>query len=151
MDSLLHSTKMAEMSDIANALGITPIEDTEYEVINLPTEIVTSKDQAATDIEYARRNIKDLIDMGQASLTDLVALAKQSQHPRAFEVIGSLLKTLSETNAQLIDVHRQKAAVLNTNGSSGPDRPTNVTQNLFVGSTAELQKMLENARNPKTD
>ena len=139
------------MNNIADALGIAPIAETEYEVINLPTVVETAEDQAANDIEYVRNNIKELIESGQESLAELIALARQSQHPRAFEVIGSLLKTLSETNAQLIDIHKQKTFIQNANKSNKPDAPTNLTQNLFVGSTAELQKMLENARNSKSD
>jgi hypothetical protein len=80
-------------------------------------------------------------------------LAKQAQHPRAFEVIGGLINTIAATSSQLVGTHKQVADIRKTVPAIGAVEPgtTNVTQNLFVGSTAELQKMIEDAKSSRTD
>ena len=94
-----------------------------------------------TDYRYARENLYDLIENGSHALHELVEIAKASEHPRAFEVVASLMKTLTDANKDLLDIQTKVKKLKQEDGvSSGPNSVTNA---LFVGSTAELQNMLK--------
>ena len=92
-----------------------------------------------TDFQYARENLYNLIERGQDGLEELLEIAKQSQHPRAFEVVGQMIDKLTNTNKELLNLHKTKKDI-QAEKTSGP---TNVTNALFVGSTSELQKLLK--------
>ena len=92
-----------------------------------------------TDFQYARENLYNLIERGQDGLEELLEIAKQSQHPRAFEVVGQMIDKLANTNKELLNLHKTKKDI-QAEKTSGP---TNVTNTLFVGSTSELQKLLK--------
>ena len=92
-----------------------------------------------TDFQYARENLYNLIERGQDGLEELLEIAKQSQHPRAFEVVGQMIDKLANTNKELLNLHKTKKDI-QAEKTSGP--PT-VTNALFVGSTSELQKLLK--------
>ena len=92
-----------------------------------------------TDFQYARENLYNLIERGQERLEELLEIAKQSQHPRAFEVVGQMIDKLANTNKELLNLHKTKKDI-QAEKTSGP---TNVTNALFVGSTSELQKLLK--------
>ena len=91
-----------------------------------------------TDFQYARENLYNLIERGQDGLEELIEIAKQSEHPRAFEVVGQMIDKLTTTNKELLNLHKINKDIKTEKGG-----PTNVTNALFVGSTAELQKMLK--------
>ena len=91
------------------------------------------------DFQYARENLYNLIERGQDGLEELLEIAKQSQHPRAFEVVGQMIDKLANTNKELLNLHKTKKDI-QAEKTSGP---TNVTNALFVGSTSELQKLLK--------
>jgi hypothetical protein len=94
-----------------------------------------------TDYRYARENLYDIIENGSHALHELVEIAKSSEHPRAFEVVASLMKTLTDANKDLLEVQAKvKKLKQEENIQSGPN---NVTNALFVGSTTELQNMLK--------
>ena len=90
-----------------------------------------------TDFKYTRENLYNLIERGQDAVEELLEIAKQSEHPRAFEVVGQLIGKLTETNKELMGLHKTKKDLSTEKG------PTNVTNALFVGSTSDLQKMLK--------
>ena len=92
-----------------------------------------------TDFQYARENLYNLIERGQDGLEELLEIAKQSQHPRAFEVVGQMIDKLANTNKELLNFHKTKKDIQ----AEKPSGPTNVTNALFVGSTSELQKLLK--------
>ena len=92
-----------------------------------------------TDFQYARENLYNLIERGQDGLEELLEIAKQSQHPRAFEVVGQMIDKLANTNKELLNLHKTKKDI-QAEKTSGPE---NVTNALFVGSTSELQKLLK--------
>ena len=95
-----------------------------------------------TDYRYARENIYNIIERGQEAIEDLLQDARDSGNARMFEVIGQLIKTVGEQNQNLVNVHKQvKDITQETNAV-----PNNVTNALFVGSTAELQKMLKDKK-----
>ena len=91
-----------------------------------------------TDFQYARENLYNLIERGQDGLEELLEIAKQSEHPRAFEVVGQMIDKLTTTNKELLNLHKTKKDI-----QTEKSGPTKVTNALFVGSTTELQKMLK--------
>ena len=99
---------------------------------------VVTEDDSDSDFQYARENLYNLIERGQDGLDELLEIAKASQHPRAFEVVGQLVDKLTTTNKELINLHKSKKDIKTERGG-----PTSVNNNLFVGSTAELQKFLK--------
>ena len=90
-----------------------------------------------TDFRQTRENLYNLLERGQDAVEELLEIAKQSEHPRAFEVVGQLIGKLTETNKELMGLHKTKKDLSTEKG------PTNVTNALFVGSTSDLQKMLK--------
>lgn len=121
---------------IADALDLTPVS--EDEVISTkaakPAPPIKSTEQ---DLEYARGNYLELIEKGRESLEDLMEIARQSQHPRAFEVIATLIKTITDTNDRVVDLQKKAKDIL-----SEPESKKITNNNLFVGSTTELTKIL---------
>ena len=101
---------------------------------------ITNDDSGSQEIDfqYARENLYNLIERGQDGLDELLEIAKASQHPRAFEVVGQLVDKLTTTNKELLNLHKSKKDIKTERGG-----PTSVNNNLFVGSTAELQKFLK--------
>ena len=101
---------------------------------------VVKTDNEGNDFEYQRQNFYSLVEKGQDAIEGILDLARESEHPRTYEVAGQLIKNVAEVTEKLGDLHlkMQKLKEL-------PDRgPNNVTNALFVGSTTELQKMLKN-------
>ena len=101
------------------------------------TPIVNESDE---DFEYARSNLRKMIEQGQSALETAFDLAKTSESPRAFEVASGLVKTLSDANKDLLEL-RKKNKELNDNKDTRA--PTTVNNQLFVGSTTELQQLLK--------
>lgn len=144
-----------------SALGIRPLEEVlppEEEDAALPAvaaeeaplPIVAEDTSAATealaDIEKARANIETLIDLGGDSLTDLIALAKQSESPRAFEVVSGMMKTLLDANKEFVAVSTQKKYVKEELIRPKEDQAaatTNVTNNNLILSTADLLSLIK--------
>ena len=89
------------------------------------------------DYDYARKNLRDLIDSGMGDLNTVMDIARQSESPRAFEVATNLMKTLTDTNKDLLELAKKKKEL------TQEKEPKNVTNALFVGSTADLQKMIQ--------
>jgi hypothetical protein len=104
-----------------------------------------TKDQGDVDKDYAyaRENMYDVIERGTEALDYLLEVAKASEHPRAFEVVGSLTKTLVDANKDLLSLQKTVKELKKEDPAPSNTSPQNVTNALFVGSTAELQKMLK--------
>ena len=96
-------------------------------------------DDIQKDYKYARENLYDVIERGTEALDYLLEVAKSSEHPRAFEVVGSLTKTLVDANKDLLDIQK-KVKDLQKEDTADPQ---NVTNALFVGSTSDLQKLIK--------
>jgi hypothetical protein len=104
---------------------------------------IEEKDHSELDYDYIRGTLYSLIEKGQEAATSLLELAQDGQQPRAYEVFGQLIKNVADSTDKLMDIH-QKVKELKKEQISGPK---NVTNALFVGSTAELQKLLKNGLN----
>lgn len=119
--------------------GIAPMQQTEVitktgEVINDTTNMIQS------DYEVSRANLRLLLQQGQEALQKSLDVAVQSEHPRAFEVVGNLMKQLADVNQQLLDLHQQKQKL--DAPKDGSKREVTNNNAIFVGSTAELNKLI---------
>ena len=135
---------MSKIDDKLNeVLGIVEV-DKPLESKVLPkktsTEVLVPEDKDPDiDFETGRKNLYNLLDKGNEAIDGILNLAKEGEHPRAYEVAGQLIKTVSEVSQNLLDLQDKLKKVKDI-----PDKgPKNVTNALFVGSTTELQKMLK--------
>jgi hypothetical protein len=102
-------------------------------------------DSAKTDFEMARSNIHEVIQNGTYAIEKLAQIADSSQHPRAFEVLAKLMDTMLQANKDLLDLQKQ-IRTINAADTPANEQAKQVTNNLFVGSTADLQKALESIK-----
>jgi len=100
---------------------------------------IEKKSDSTTDYEYTRGNLYSLIEKGQEAINGILELAEEGQQPRSYEVVGQLIKSVGDVTDKLIDL-QQKMKDLN---KEEKNTPTTVNNALFVGSTAELQKLLK--------
>ena len=121
--------------------GVEPIGKTE--IITKNGDVVKqSSEKIEDDYEVSRNNLRVILQQGQEALNKALEVAQQSEHPRAFEVVGNLMKQLADINQQLLDLHQQKQKL---DEPSKADKAKQVTNNaIFVGSTAELNKLIKN-------
>jgi hypothetical protein len=138
--------------EIANSLGLDPIDVTELETQIVPSKpalapslvSVNKADQSDRDFQYARDNFYNVIENGTKALEEMMDLAKASEHPRAYEVVSTLMKTLVDANKDLVSMSEKKAEEQKAEEGGNSQQVTN--NNLFVGSTAELQQMIKDMR-----
>ena len=116
------------------------------EVVKEETKVVKkekpdrfTKDDITRDYEYTRGNLYSIIEKGQEAIDGILEIAQESEMPRAYEVAGQLIKSVSDATDKLIDLQK-KLKDVNEEQSKGP---TNVTNALFVGSTADLAKLIK--------
>ena len=133
-------------NEIDKALGVVEEVIKEVEVIGptsrYPAELLTegpSDDEIETDYKYQRENFYNLVEKGSAAIEGILELAKEGEHPRAYEVAGNLIKQVAEVTEKLGDLQEKMRKLKEVPNTA----PKNVTNALFVGSTAELQKMLK--------
>ena len=108
--------------------------------ITVPKTVVKSdEDDIDNDYKYQRENFYNLVERGQDAIEGILELAKESEHPRTYEVAGNLIKQVAEVTEKLGDLQEKMRKLKEVPNSA----PKNVTNALFVGSTAELQKMLK--------
>ena len=120
------------------------VETVSAEVTPERTQPVKGKDEVQDDYEYARSNLYSLVDKGQEAVNGALDLAMSSDHPRAYEVAGQLIKHVGDVADKLMALQKDKKAVKEESAKKV------VTNNsLFVGSTADLQKMLKDASKKK--
>jgi len=119
---------------ISKALGLTHVE--------LPTAEVQEIPQIESDYEYARGNMISAIEKGQEALNGIIELAGMSQHPRSYEVAAKLLDSVTNANEKLLELTKKK---MDISGEIG--QPKTINNNLFVGSTAELQRLIKSNGN----
>lgn len=123
-----------------------PMSSTKTEIITADGEIISrSDDKIESDYDKSRGNLHDLLLKGQDALNFAIEVAKQSEHPRAFEVVGNLIKQLADVNQQLMDIHQQKQK-LDAPGKADASKQVTNNNAIFVGSTSELAKMIKNMK-----
>ncbi len=102
-----------------------------------------TQDDITKDYEYTRGNLYSIIEKGQEAINGILELAQESEMPRAYEVAGQLIKSVSDATDKLMDLQK-KLKDVNEEDKKGP---TTVNNALFVGSTAELSKLLKSQHN----
>ena len=108
------------------------------------TEIIPiqSVDVVETDTEYARTNIRSLIDKGNVAVDNLLQVSKESEHPRAYEVVAGLMKTMADLNKDLLELQKRKRDLQPQSDNTTNRGNITVEKAVFVGSTAELLKQI---------
>ena len=131
------------MKKLDDAFNISDTEVVETETVGItpeqkPDRIV--KDDVTRDYEYTRGNLYSIIEKGQEAIDGILELAQESDMPRAYEVAGQLIKSVSDATDKLMDLQKKLKDV---NEESVAKGPTNVTNALFVGSTSDLSKLIK--------
>ena len=118
-------SKIVEVDQVKNDLNIAPLKP----------------DDIKKDYEYTRANLYSLIEKGQEAINGILELAQESEMPRAYEVAGQLIKNVADATDKLMELQKKLKEVEEEKTSKGP---TTVNNALFVGSTAELAKLIKN-------
>ena len=134
-----------ELDDAFNVSGdIVPTESTEVGITKPERH---ERNDIEKDYEYTRGNLYSIIEKGQEAINGILELAQDSEMPRAYEVAGQLIKSVSDATDKLMDLQKK---VKDVNEDAPQKGPNTVNNALFVGSTAELAKLLKNGV-PKED
>lgn len=120
---------------LSEILNIEPINYNGIELID------SNKTSIEDDAEFARQNIRELIEKGNDAMDNLLMVAKQSDHPRAYEVAANMLKSLTDMNKDLMEIQKRKRDLEPKQMSSSSG--INVDKAVFIGSTKELIKALK--------
>ena len=131
---------------IDEALGILdPVEDAiTNNKITVPKTVVKSdEDDIDNDYKYQRENFYNLVEKGTDAIEGILEIAKESEHPRTYEVAGNLIKQVAEVTEKLGELQEKMKRLKEVPSNA----PKNVTNALYVGSTAELQKLLKGKKN----
>jgi len=116
----------------------------------VPKKIKSTVDQGQInndtedDVEYSRQKMKELIDMSSEAIQNMMALAAETEHPRAFEVLSNMIKQASEMSQDLVKLQKTRKEITQSKEESNGKTTNNA---IFVGSTNELQKFLKNRDN----
>jgi len=129
---------------LATVLDVNPIVD---EPAVIPTKIMTKlssdmdlQEDLTDAYQQSRDNLQDLIEHGKDAMEEMLRIAKESEHPRAFEVFGTLLKNTLEANKELLSMQKQMRDM----DSKRESNTNHIDKAIFVGSTKELQSLLKN-------
>jgi|TARA_R110000868_G_scaffold149774_2_gene372553 hypothetical protein len=125
-----------------NVLGVTDVIGTTTREVTIPRPVLvpkTDEQDVDNDYKYQRENFYQLVERGQDAIEGILDLAKEGEHPRAYEVAGNLIKQIADVTEKLGDLQTKMKKLKEVPNQA----PKNVTNALFVGSTAELQKMLK--------
>jgi len=139
--------KLNEVLNIAEEVLDKKENKNPLEIVNdkpVPT-VVPENAEVETDFETGRGELYKLLEKGTEAIDGILALAKEGEHPRAYEVAGQLIKTQSELAQNLLDLQDKLKKIKDVKG----DGPKSVTNALFVGSTTELQKMIKKNKDKK--
>tara|TARA_R100001594_G_scaffold79516_1_gene114173 strand:+ start:48 stop:476 length:429 start_codon:yes stop_codon:yes gene_type:complete len=139
-------------NNLDDAFNITPteveVDQTEVkEPVGIQKPPRLTQDDITKDYEYTRGNLYSIIEKGQEAINGILELAQDSEMPRAYEVAGQLIKSVSDATDKLMDLQKKVKDVNEDTPQKGPNTVNNA---LFVGSTAELAKLLKNGV-PKED
>ena len=153
-DTLIHDVKI-EISDVSgntstlkfNMMNSNNPVDTQYESLKMSDKdemkqfFPPEEKNVDNDYKYSRDTYYELVEKGKQSLELMIEVARESEHPRAFEVLSGMIKNISDVNDRLMDLNKKKKDL---DRKEEIKNIANTTNNLFVGSTAELQKLLKN-------
>jgi Tfp pilus assembly protein PilW len=118
---------------------IESIEESRVTIME-DTPIYSNKSEIDIDYQYARENLKEIINSAQQAIADLSSIASTSESPRAYEVLSTMMKTIVDANSELLELQKSVKKLKEEDRSSAPQ---NVTNALFVGNTNELLKLIK--------
>lgn len=140
LSQMLNIPKMDEDAPVIT------IDDSQKPVVTANEKML--EDDLMTDYEESRKKLKDIVDKGAGAIDDILAIARESEHPRAFEVAATLIKNVTDANEKLLSMQKQMREITGAKNSGN----LNVGKAaIFVGSTAELSKMLKNEKTKLID
>jgi hypothetical protein len=128
-------------ANLSEIFDVEPIKE-EPKVETLPA-VVEYADPVNADADFARNNIRELVSQGNQAVNELMLIARDGQHPRAFEVLSGLMKNLADMNKDLLEIQKRKKDLV---PKAESQNNLNIDKAVFVGSTAELVKMLKNQK-----
>lgn len=137
---------MKKLNDnLSQIFDIEPIkiEQTNTEIVEVETNII-SEDELESDFGIARNNIKNLLTKGDNAIDNLLKVAEESEHPRAYEVVATLMKTMADLNKDLLDLRKKKQDL--SGKKTVETNNTNIDKAVFVGSTTDLIKLLKDKK-----
>ena len=126
---------------ISQSLGVD-FKSAPKEILVKPTSPEVQQKKMDSDFEYARSNLKELIEKGKDSLDNAISLAQSLDSPRGFEVVSNFAKQLAEMNKDLMDLHQQKKEIEKEKITVN----NNTTNAIYVGSTSDLQDLVNESR-----
>ena len=129
MQTVIMDTSSQNLDVIANSLDLQPIEDNKK----------AAQDNIVDDYEYARGNMIAVIEKGQEALSGILDVAGMSQHPRSYEVVATLVKAVADANKDLLELSKKRKDLEKIDNGG----PQTVNNNLYLGSTADLLKLLK--------
>lgn len=131
---------MEELLNLDNNIEpISEIISNSREIVEKPPLQISESDIIMDDYEYARQNLKSIIESAQTSIEDLSSIASTSESPRAYEVLSTLMKTIVDANKDLLELQKKVKQLK----EEKLDKPQNVTNALYVGNTSELIKLIK--------
>lgn len=151
-DLVITEEELQELADIADT---TPVVYEAEETLPVVPEQKTNSEELNDDFQHARKKLYDAIDVASNSLKELSLIAKSSKHPRAYEVVALLAKTITDSNKVLLNLHREQQKVQNENlipdeeGEAKQQTNINTQNNLFVGTTTNLDELLDRLEKKK--
>jgi hypothetical protein len=128
---------------INKALNLGPIETNDYSKAVSTIVNNARNDSAEEDFKFARANIREVVENGKGAIEELSSVAQQTQEPRAYEVLAKLMDSVIEANKQLLEMQEKIRKIDRADMPVDAEARKSVTNNLFLGTTAELQKMIE--------
>jgi hypothetical protein len=149
------------MKSISDALNMNPLvvsdDKPEDEVVNLPVplaeeiqELTQEEKDGEEDFAVARANIKSLLEKGVSALDQLLLVASASEQPRAFEIVSTMIKTLTDSNEKLMDLHEKRRQLLPVvpvkEEAAKQNQPSLQANNVFIGTTDDFLTLLEKKR-----
>ena len=132
MQTVIMDTSSQNLDVIANSLDLQPIEDNKKAV----------RDNIVDDFDYARGNMIAVIEKGQEALSGILDVATMSQHPRSYEVVATLVKAVADANKDLLELSKKRKDLEKVENGG----PQTVNNNLYLGSTADLLKLLKDSK-----
>lgn len=131
-------------NEIYKSLDLTPIENTDISFVEEPQSNI---EQINNDFDFARDSLYKLIEAGKNAFDDLTVIAEQSQHPKAYDSLSNMLGQMINATDKLLDLQRKKQALHEKEGVGGAGG--GVTNNLYVGTSEDLLKLLNNKNEEK--
>ena len=132
--------KLDEVFNVTGEIVSKEIESTKIKKVSDDNKIDSIINDIKKDYEYSRGNFYSIIEKGQEAINSVLELAQETESPRAYEVVGQLIKNVSDATDKLMELQKKLKDIEEVKHSSGP---TSVTNALFVGSTADPPKLLK--------